>query len=354
MTPIERVPTVVRRWRNFLDAPQPGHFLVDVRVPAESLPTRPINSFDLDRQLGEYLDERITAARPGWSAKAGLDDDTLPAFAPSFGISEHSAWMGLDVRLQEWTSLPVPKVDTRDDLARLGPDPAAPWYRRMEAAYAHCRARQEGTFFLSVRGTMTPMDLANAVRGDELFVDFLADPEFAHLLVARMAEWMPWYYDRLRGWCDDIAGGRLFNSGEVWMPEPSLGHISNDAAMLCSPAVYEEFGHRYEEPLFRRFRHVLYHIHNQQMAYVPRLAQLPNLGLVEVTHDPKTAAPIDDLPRILAATGSANLLLHATSDQLRARIGELRGRNVLFDVTCRDRADAADVLRLVRDRSKPL
>ena len=90
------------------------------------------------------------------------------------------------------------------------------------------------------------------------------------------------------------------------------------------------------------------------MHYVPSLAALPKLALIEVTHDPKTAPLLTDLPRIFAATGSVALLLRGTSDEVRAHAEELGERNVFIHAACRDRADAEDLIRFVRDRSKPL
>jgi hypothetical protein len=90
------------------------------------------------------------------------------------------------------------------------------------------------------------------------------------------------------------------------------------------------------------------------MHYVPRLVQLPQLALLEVTDDPRTTPCIEDLPRIFGATGSANLMLRATSDQIRQHIDELDERNVFLLVSCQDSADAEDIIAFIRDRSKPL
>lgn len=348
------IQAVAARGRSFYGARRPGHLLVSVQFPVDAPPLRPIDSFDLDRQLGEYLDERLAAACPLWAAKEGLDDDSVPSLCPAFGIAEHSAWLGLEVRLQAWTSLATPVVRAAADLERLKADPGALWFRRMRDAYAHLRKRQDGTFALSVRGTMSPMDLANAVRGDEFFTDVLLDPDFAHALVGRLTGLLPWYYDQLLAWADRLDGGYVMGLGSVWLPGPVLGHLSNDAAMLCGPEIYDSYGYPYEAGLTGRYGRAMYHVHNERMHFIPQLARLPGLALIEITQDPRTVAPIEELPRIFAATGQAALLLHAGSDQIRTHLAELAERNVVLDVACRDRADAEDVIRLVRQRSLPM
>lgn len=349
-----RIEAVVRRCRAFYAAREPGHFLVNAQVPAAAPEIPPLNAFDLDRQLTEWLDYNLTAARPGWRAKAGLDDDTLPSICPRFGIAEHTAWLGTEVRLQETTCLPTPILRSPGDLDRLQLSTETRWYRYMRDSYAYLRDRQHGDFLLSVRGTMSPMDIGNAIRGDELFSDFIADPDFAHRLMAFLVSAMCWYYDQVLGWADEIDGGHIFMYHSSWMRAKTIGHMTNDAAMLCGPRIYDTYGFPYERQLTERYVGALYHVHNQKLHFAPKVAQLPNLSLLEVTNDPKTPPALEDLPRVLASTGTANLMLYGTSDQVRAHISELKVRNVLLTITCRDRADAEDIVAFVRAESKAL
>jgi hypothetical protein len=350
----EHIDRVVRRSRAFYQNTEPGHYLINAEIPADAPPIPPLYEFDLDRQLADWLDSNLAAARPAWQAKEGLDDDAIPAISPFFGIAEHSAWLGQEVHLQETTCLPLPILHEPADLKKLRCSEDDRWFRFMKTSYDHLRQRKDGTFVVSMRGTMAPMDVANAVRGDALFTDFLLQPEFCHDLMDFLVNAIRWYYAHLWLWADDVAGGRVFRHGGPWLPAGTLGHLANDTAMLCSPKVYKEFGFPYECRLVEGYRAVLYHVHNERLHYVPHLAELPGLALLEVTDDPRTPPCIEDLPRILAATGSANLLLRATSDQVRQHLDELGERNAFLQVSCRDRADAQDTVAFVRDRSKPL
>lgn len=350
----EHMDRVVRRSNAFFQKRDRGHYLINAEVPADVPPIPPLDQFDLDRQLGEWLDDNLAAARPAWEMKEGLDDDAIPAISPFFGIAEHSAWLGQEVRLQETTCLPVPVVHEPADLQKLRCSEDDRWFRIMKSSYDHLRRRKDGTFVLSMRGTMTPMDMANAVRGDALFTDFLLQPEFCHALLSRLVPAIQWWFGHQLSWADDVAGGRVFSHGDPWMPAGTIGHLANDTAMLCSPKVYAEFGFPYESQLVASYQSVLYHVHNEKLHYVPRLAELPSLALLEVTDDPRTAPCIEDLPRVLSATGSANLMLRATSDQIREHLHELEDRNAFLIVECQDRADAEDIVAFTRDRSKPL
>jgi hypothetical protein len=350
----ERIGRVARRSRAFYLKTEPGHLLINAEVPADAPAIPPLDQFDLDGQLADWLDCQLAAARPAWQAKQGLDDDAIPSICPFFGIAEHSAWLGLQVRLQETTCLPVPAIQEPSDLGRLRCSETDRWFGIVKAGYDHLRGRQDGTFVLSVRGTMAPMDVANAVRGDDLFTDFLLQPGFCHELLRFLTGAIRWYFGYLSSWADEVEGGHVFRHYGPWLPAGTLGHLANDAAMLCSPKVYEQFGYPYEASLVEGYSAVYYHVHNEKLHYVPRLAQLPHLALLEVTDDPRTAPCIEDLPRVLGATGAAKLMLHATSDQVRRHLDDLRERNAFLQVTCQDRADAEDIVAFVRDRSKPL
>jgi hypothetical protein len=350
----EHIDRVVKRAQLFYNTAEPGHFLISAHIPAEAPSVPALQDFDLDRQLTEWLDYKLAAAKPSWQVKEWLDDDSIPSICPHFGVAEHSAWLGLDVRLQETTSLPVPRIHCPDDLSQITLSEGNTWFQYMKSSYDYLQTKKDGTFVLSVRGTMAPMDLANALRGDELFTDFLIQPDFCHRLMDWLVPATQWYFGHLLSWADNIAGGHVTYLCSGWMPPNGMGHLSNDTAMLCSPEVYDKFGYPYESRLVEKYDAVFYHVHNEKLHYVPRLATLPHLKLLEVTHDPKTVAPIDDLPRIFKATGSANLLLHATSDQVRVHFEELKHRNVFFLVDCTDRRDAEDIVNFVRDRSQPL
>ena len=350
----KHIDCVVRRAKAFYHKATPGHFLINAHIPAEEVVVPPLYDFDLDCQLTEWLDHKLEAARPGWRAKEGLDDDGIASISPSFGIAEHSAWLGMDVRLQEATCLSVPVIKTPEDLSLLRLSEQNKWFCYMKSGYEHLRSRQDGSFVLSVRGTMSPMDIANAVRGDELFADFLLQPDFCHQLMNWLVKAQHWYFEHLLSWAEDIDGGHVFSYSDGWMPPRTIGHLSNDAAMLCSTEIYDQFGFPYECRLVEHYDWVLYHVHNEKIHYFPRLTTLPHLAMLEIACDPQTIWPIEDLERILPATQSVNLMLHAYSDQVREHIDELRDRNVLFRVYCKNRADAEDIVAFVRDRSKPL
>jgi len=346
-----RISKVTKRATQFYQTKSPGHLLINTCFPIETPDIPPLNEFDLNSQLYEWLDYSLTNARIIWKAKQNIDDDSIPSLCPRFGIAEHSAWLGMDVILQKDTCLPVPLLKSPEDLDKLVLSEHNVWFQYMKKGYDYLRSKQDGTFVLSHRGAMSPMDIANAVRGDEIFLDFILYPDFAHRLMNFLVKAIEWYYGFIGSWADKVHGGQVCFFENLWMGQNSLGHISNDLAMLCSKEIYQEFGFPYEKQLTQKFQSTLYHVHNEKMHYIPELVKLPGLALLEVSNDPNTPETLEDLPRIFTQTEKKNLMLHGSSDQVRKHINELKERNVWLQVNCQDELDAKDIVKFVRDRS---
>jgi hypothetical protein len=354
----EQIASVVPRVRSFLGAAEPGHFLVNAYFPAPGSPPPRLDRLDLRNpdDLHRWLGAHLANNRSFWKAREGLKDDYIPATGPSFGYAEFTAWLGLEVQLQPTTSLALPCYrDIREAPATLTFSEDAPWVRLMRDSYAWLRAQQRGDFVLAVRGASSPMEMANAMRGDDLFMDFLDAPEHCHRLLNALTGIYPSYFNLLRSWADPVAEGHILSSWlTVWMGPDAIGHLSNDTAMLCSADVYEEFGFPYEARLVDQYSTVCYHVHSEQMHYLPRLAQLPRLKLLQVQDDPKTGSNMKNLDAILRATGDCALMLAGTPAEIVPCFDRLAARNVYFRAYCANREEAEDFVSRARRRSKPL
>ena len=353
----DQIRSVVARTRTFFLAEAPGHFLVTASFPVEGKPAPPLDRLDLENpdDLHLWLGNQLENRRAFWKAREGLADDYIPSIAPFFGYAEHAAWLGLKVMLQPTTSLAVPVYDDISQVPQeLSFSEDAPWVRLMRESYAWLKEQQRGDFVLSVRGGASPMELANSMRGDDLFMDFLEQPEHCHRLMNALTELYPFYFNLLRSWADRVEGGFLSAVFDLWMGPNPIGHLSNDAAMLCSSAVYEEFGFPYEARLLSHYDNGYYHVHSEKMHYLPRLAQLPNLRLIQVQADPQVGSNMKNLEAIMAATGDCALLLAGSPQEIIPRVDLLATRNVFLRASCADRNEAEVLVAAIRKRSKPL
>lgn len=352
-----RLQQVVPRMRRFLEAEEPGHLVIVCHLPGDChTPLPPYNTVDFKdpEAFKAFHETSLENAKTDWRAKEGLDDDSLPCICPKYGYAEHVAWTGAPIKMQPSTSMTVPIIHCDEDIPSLRLDPDSMGVRLMRDGYAYLRSRQDGSFLLSMRGCSSPMELANALRGDDLFMDFLEEPEFCHALLQRIVAIYPAWLEMLRGWADENEGGHTFMYGGTWLGPNAMGHFSNDAAMLCGADIYEEFGFPYEAPLLSRYRHNLFHVHAEKIHYLPQLARLPNLRLLQIQDDPSTPTNFRMLEEIFTHTAEANLFLTGSAEELRSVLPELTRRNCLLQVFCRDREEAEETIARVRKVSRPL
>jgi hypothetical protein len=353
-----QIQTVVPRCRTFYSADEPGHFLINLHFPVEQQAPPPLDQINLENpaELHQLLRVQLENNRSFWRAREGLQDDYIPAMSPTFGYAEHAAWLGLEVQQQPTTSLACPRyADIAEVPDRLAFSEDAPWARLMRESYAWLRQCKKNDFVLSVRGSMSPMELANTLRGDDLFMDFLEEPEHCHRLMRIITETYPVWYDLLRSWADPVAEGHILSSYlNVWMGPNAIGHLSNDTAMLCSNSIYEEFGFPYENELLRHYKSAFYHVHSEKMHYLPRLVGLQNLKLIQVQDDPQVGSNMKNLEAIFAATGDRALLLSGTANEILQNLELLATRNVYLRAYCDCRDEAEALLAAVREHSSPL
>ncbi|MDZ7333274.1 MAG: hypothetical protein ONB31_14970 [candidate division KSB1 bacterium] len=85
--------------------------------------------------------------------------------------------------LQKDTCFSIPSVKAPEDLERVTISEGTKWLQYMKKGNDYLRSHQDGSFVLLMRVTVAPMDYANALRDDELFMDFILQPDFVHCLI---------------------------------------------------------------------------------------------------------------------------------------------------------------------------
>lgn len=178
------IEAVMDRIMRFHASGRPGQALIDVNVPVETSPRpndapprRKLNEWAFPEELYAYLDQRFPDPEPHWQARQQIRDDRIPVTCPHFGIVEHYAFLGNEVTFTEAHSWGHPVVTSWDKLASLELSEDALWFRILMDAYDHLMHRMGDRMVPCLRGLMLPMDLANAIRGDDFFMDLYTYPQ---------------------------------------------------------------------------------------------------------------------------------------------------------------------------------
>jgi hypothetical protein len=316
----------------------------------EDLPAAdPLESFDFPRQIREFCDQVIRRHLIFAEAHADLDDDWLPALKPYLGIAEHSCFLGGPVSYGGNTSYHTPPLSDLSGWRELRFEREHPHYAMLLEGMAYLKEKSaEYGFFTSLRGGDGPMDIANAVRGNDLFCDFYDEPEETKEFISFCAEAAAWTFENQRPFASVVRGGVISGMG-TWMPEGAIGHLSEDASCLCSPRMYEEFGLPYTDALVERYSYAELHVHSLGRAMLPLFRKMKKIGTFQLSGDPHQPSAAEVYREYAEPLEGTTVLLDMTAAEVRENIAFLRGRRTVVNLTAADKEEAKEILSLVRE-----
>ena len=289
----------------------------------ESKPDRPLNSWHFPEDNLAYLEARAVQQADYWRQRVDLQDDLVPSLYPYYGIAEHSAFLGGEVRFSGSTSYHQPMLRQLADYQDLILDAGQMWLSMFREGYQYYREVWSDQFFLKLRGGYSALDLANIVRGNELFYDFYDDPDQVHQLLDFCVKATRFYFDAQDRDVPAYLGGKI-SGFDVWLPGRSIGHLSEDTSCLCSQEQYAEFGLPYLEQLVAPYEHALLHTHTLGRKNLPQFASLDKVDVIQISSDPKEPSSFD--------------IFREYSPFLREKV-------VVIDVAASDLEQHADLIR---------
>lgn len=116
----------------------------------------------------------------------------IPWMSADFGIAIHHAWVvEVPVQFAEWTSWaehPLAGSTGYERLNEIVYDRRNRRVQRMFEMVNYWRERAHRPYLIAGHYHFSPLDLANALRGDELFTDFYDVPDEVRALLDRCTE----------------------------------------------------------------------------------------------------------------------------------------------------------------------
>jgi len=255
-------------------------------------PAKPLNSFKLPYNMEEYLDYRIERFLNYWNKRKSIDDDLLPALTPWYGIAEHTAFVGGKVDFSEETSWHHQVMKTYDDINKISLDANNIYLKLVIDGLKYIKEKAKGEFFTKFRGADGPMDVANVIRGNDMFYDIYEHPDELKNLMEFCSEAVMFTLNKQKEIVDEVGGG-VITGFDVWMEKGSVGHISEDASTMISVEQYNEFGRPYTYNVTKNYDHVFMHIHSLGEHNLPSIVSIDNIDVVEISNDPNSKRAIE-------------------------------------------------------------
>lgn len=341
---------VIHRYQELYDAKEPGHVMVYAMPPAPIVePTPALNTINLDTQMEAYLDICL------WNYQANLEyvreicDDLIPTFGPNFGIGDYSAFIAGEVIFTEDTSWAAPILHSLDDMNELHLREDAYWVKIMEKSLQYLVDKTKSGPIPIIRGFYSPLDLAHALRGESLFMDFTDSHEKVHQFMDFCADAVIWIASRLRKITGVTFGG---NIAGAWL-KPGTICMSEDIACLVSPRTYAEFARPYTQKVINAFGHGQIHTHSLGVKCIPEITKLNNLLGLQISDDPNVPRGFEKLDWLLPRVNQIPLTVGCTPEELKSSYQEVSSQcNITYASTVEDEKEGKDLVEWVRGMAK--
>lgn len=277
----------------FYASDKAGMALLKIKTIGEiTKPAPRLKQYKFPDDTEKYLDDCAVLAQKYWSQRLDIQDYTIPYLGPWYGIAEHSSFLGGEVKYEDDTSWQEVVINDLSDLSMLSMDESNTTYQMVVGGIKHIKKKYGDIFVPMVRGTSGVLEIANALRGNELFYDFYEEPEKLHTLLAYCRDAIIWYYNKQLDAAGEFAGGTLTGFGE-WLKGRAIGHLSEDTTTMISDELYREFGLPYTQSICDKFDAAFMHTHALGEHCLSTIAHIKGLKVMEISSDPNTERAIE-------------------------------------------------------------
>lgn len=284
---------IAERTREFYNSHKTGVQIhikscASLKLPASA----PLNAYSFPRDMASYLDQ--IAYRDYLFARfhETIEDDFIPSTAPWYGIADHTAFLGGQVDFTEVTSFQHPICENLEDFRTLRLDKEAMWLHLVVGGIAYMCNKWEEYVPVRMRGASGPSDIANAIRGNDLFYDIYDDPDTLKEMMMFCAKATNFTLDLQREQATTINGGCINGFG-LWTPGKCAGHISEDFSTMISEELYKEHFLPALEDCVKDCDTAMLHVHSLGEHMIPTFARIDKIGIMEISSDPSCPRAVE-------------------------------------------------------------
>ena len=304
------------RTRAFYEQKKPGvqiHIKSCASLEVPALP--PLNSWSFPGDMEKYLDLRAHNDYLFARFHESIEDDFIPATQPWYGIAEHTAFLGGQVDFSDITTFHHQICENFEDWRNLKLDRENMWLKLVVDGMAYMRKKWEEFIPIRMRGADGPSDIANAIRGNDLFFDIYDEPEELAEMMKFSADAVNFTLDLQRAEATRIGGGCINGFG-MWAPGKHIGHISEDFSTMVSRDVYEEHFLPALEYCVKDCDSAMLHVHSLGERMIPVFAGLDKISTMELSSDPNCARAVEVYRKYREELKNKTIIIAPTYEEL--------------------------------------
>ena len=267
-----------------------GNVTFQAYPPLEGVaPSLDLTTYDWDTDVERYADDLCAIKAAEWEARRDIDDCSFPLMTEYLGIGDFSAFVAGDISFSPDTSWSKPSLKELRDYKALPQLGSTYWYGKVLEIIEALLQRVAPTGIPYMRGYFAPLDLANALRGDQIYMDFYDDPDGVHELLDYCATATIRYAEDVAALAHKYLGHTEYG---MWYLEGSIA-MSEDIACMCSPKVYRGFALPHTQRVIDHFGRGYMHTHSRAMYLVKEICDLKSATSLWLATDPNQPRPID-------------------------------------------------------------
>lgn len=353
----QKITDKIAKFKQFFEDKSPGQILAiippytfDVDYTRWGIEPRTLNSWDFDTQLDAFADYNIRKVQCYNEYTKDLDNDHIPALSAQMGVALYSAYLtGGDVTFGEETSWTHHVVNEWEELVNIKIGQDNNWLRTILHITKRYVDSCDGSYATSTLSHFSPTDMANALRGNNLFYDYYDEPQKVHELLDKCADATIWMEKEMRKIVKPIAGGTV--TANVWF-NGGAPFLSEDVADLCSPDLYRDFGFKYTQKVIDSLGGAYIHHHAKGFHVHGEIARLAGLKLLEISWDPNCPRPIDHLEEVFECSNGMPLMTRCTAADVYEKIDVLKKGRIILMLNIDSLEEGGEVMRFIRKHSR--
>ncbi|HOD92662.1 MAG TPA: uroporphyrinogen decarboxylase family protein [Clostridia bacterium] len=344
----KRADEIIRRTKSMYDAGKGA--LIQVKdISGIKVPTRALDSFGLPDNMETYLDYLVENQRLFWKTREQVLDDIIPSLTARYGIAEHSAFMGGEVSFTENTSWHHKYIEDYSNYTLAKVDETNIWRNLVIEGMRYLKNKVKDEFFIRYRGADGPLDIVNALRGNDIFYDFYDEEEGLMELASKCTDAIIYMLKQQQSIVTEYKGF-VISGFDVIMPKGYAGHLSVDATTMLSDEMFRQFEIPFLQRIADNFDGLFFHIHSVGSHVIPAVCEIDKIKFLEISNDPNAPRSIEIYKKYEDVLSEKTVIVTLNQEEIIDYTSFLKDKKVIVWYDAKNLEDAKKAVDLVRTR----
>ncbi|MFW6257116.1 MAG: hypothetical protein ACOC2O_03130, partial [Bacillota bacterium] len=346
----------ISRYKKFFADESPGQILgvispYTLQLDYPKLKSdKTLREWDLENNIEKMIAQNVLRLRYFLQETKELENDFIPSLHPGLGIGLNSAYYsGAEIKFGDTTSWVEPVIKDWSDLQKLAFNKENKWYKYLVRMSKKLTAMNDGDYFIQTFAHFSPLDMAQALRGEQLFFDFYDHPQWVKKLLESCTRAIVSLEKELREVINQPATG--LGIWGMWLPGQPV-FMSEDIADICQQEVYREFAFPFSQKVIDTFDGGFIHHHAKGLHQHQEIVKLSGIKAIEISLDPNTERPIDHMEQLLAANEGIPLMTRCYPRDVYDNIEVLKKGRVILMLQVDSINEGQEVMEFIRSHSK--